>query len=367
MVLAKHPFVPERLRAQIVARPGLQRVMWRIEALVVGAVWALVGALPVDRAYRFGRALGRILGPKLRKTEQVRANLTNALPDRTPAEIEALVREVWGGHFGAAAEFPHFGRIAAAGEERIAFEVRGDVRGLREPGRPMILVTAHTGNWQLATTVMARLGRRLTSVYAPESNPFVDAFINRCREGLHCDLVPRDGSVKALMRVLAAGGSIGIVGDNRVNEGESILLFGKPTQISQVPAKLALRFDAELVPAWVERLEDSHFRVTVFDPIRPEPHATPREQARQMTRRLVDHFETWFRARPEQWICTRRYWPKPENVAKLPPVPDLAPRAPARLPTGKHQPRSPAQAEPRSGEARSEPQASEVLYGRSAR
>ena len=78
-----------------------------------------------------------------------------------------------------------------------------------------------------------------------------------------------------------------------------------------MPARLALKFGAALVPARVERLVGARSRVTVHEPIEPDDDAAD-EQAKvsQMTRKVNALFEDWIREHPEQWTCTKRRWPK---------------------------------------------------------
>jgi len=47
----------------------------------------------------------------------------------------------------------------------------------------------------------------------------------------------------------------------RVDEGRPVRFFGREKQTTLLPAKLALRFDCELVPVQVIRGKDARFRV----------------------------------------------------------------------------------------------------------
>ena len=80
---------------------------------------------------------------------------------------------------------------------------------------------------------------------------------------------------------------------------------------SVMPARLALEFGCELVPARVERLQGARFRVTVYEQVRPDEDTVDEQaQVLQMTRKVNALFESWIRERPDQWFCTKRRWPK---------------------------------------------------------
>ena len=313
--MAKHPFLPQSLRRAVRVRPRVQRVVWAVEAVLIAALWTLLGALPPDVASRLGRRMVSLVGPRLRKNEHVQRNLAVAFPELSADARAALGREVWGNLGAVLAEFPHLGSIAARLANHV--EVEGSLPALLTPGRPVVFVTAHIGSWDLAPLAVQEFSIPLTVIFTPESNPFLDRFIRRFREPLGCKLLDRHRSLRPLMRELAEGRSIGIVADHRVDDGEPIPFFGVPTPTTLVPAKLALRYGCELVPLRVERLRDTRFRVSVGEPIRPaDPSASPREQARQMTRDMNARFECWIRERPEQWVCTSRRWPKPPKKRK---------------------------------------------------
>jgi KDO2-lipid IV(A) lauroyltransferase len=155
------------------------------------------------------------------------------------------------------------------------------------------------------------------------------------RSALGCRLVPRDSSMRALLRELKAGRSIGMIMDQRVDSGAPIPFFGIDKHTTLVPARLALKHGFDLVPVRTERLEGAHFRVTFYEPLRPDdPDADELEQARQVTAKINRAFEDWIRQRPADWWCAKRRWPKdatPPSTAAAPAV-DAPARDPSRPP-----------------------------------
>jgi KDO2-lipid IV(A) lauroyltransferase len=117
--------------------------------------------------------------------------------------------------------------------------------------------------------------------------------------------------MRALLRELKAGRSIGMIMDQRVDSGEPIPFFGIAKYTTLVPARLALKHGFDLVPVRTERLDGARFRVTFYEPLRPDdPDADELEQARQVTAKINRAFEDWIRERPEDWWCSKRRWPK---------------------------------------------------------
>ena len=116
---------------------------------------------------------------------------------------------------------------------------------------------------------------------------------------------------RPLIRELSEGRSIGLVVDTRDDDGVPVPFFGHDKLTTLAPARLALRFGCDLIPAQVARLGDARFRLIVHEPIRPDPGlASDKDRALQMMRDLNRLFERWIRERPQQWLCLKRAWPK---------------------------------------------------------
>ena len=78
--------------------------------------------------------------------------------------------------------------------------------------------------------------------------------VQRRRRALGCGFVPNDVGARPLLAELAAGRSLGLLADLRVDSGELVPFFGEPAPTTLVPARLALKFGYPLVPIRVERL-----------------------------------------------------------------------------------------------------------------
>jgi KDO2-lipid IV(A) lauroyltransferase len=127
---------------------------------------------------------------------------------------------------------------------------------------------------------------------------------------------------------MKAGETVGLLVDNRYEDGVDIPFFGhdRPTLVS--PARLAVRFDVAVVPVRTERLGGANFRITVYNPIviDDEP-GDNRVKAKRLMGRVNETFEQWIRERPEDWFCLKRGWPK-----QLRSKPSTSDEAPAESP-----------------------------------
>lgn len=308
--------------------PILQRMEWAVEAVILGLFWWICARLAPDRASALGRRLLASIGPKLRKSSQMRGNLALAFPELDDDERRALLRRVWGNTGAVFAEYPHFMTLCRRNfDGHFEFVSEHDLTDYCTGKKQGIFVTAHLGNWELGVAPARHLGMSVTVAYAPIKNPVIDRMLKKKRAALGCELVNRNNGLPQLMTALRTGRSLGLVADHRDDSGIPLPFFGLDKLTTVVPARLALRFGCDLIPIRIERLDGTRFRLTVYEPIRPDPGLDgKRRQAAQMASEVNAMFEQWIRERPEQWLCTKRAWPKnlyatPRCLKQQPPKP----------------------------------------------
>jgi Kdo2-lipid IVA lauroyltransferase/acyltransferase len=298
-------------RARHALRPALRLIVWPLQGLALATFWGGCATMSPERAAAFGARLIGTFGPWFRWHRRLRDNLAIALPQASPERVEALARAAWGSFGATLAENAHFTTIADRRfDEHVEVVLSPGVEACRDRGRPLIFVTAHLGNWEISAAAARRLGLPLTVVYSRQANPIAEWLVQRRRRELGCGFLAADDSIRPLLNELRAGRSIGLLVDLRVESGEPVPFCGHDTATTTVPARLALKFGCPLVPVRVERIRPAHLRVTLYDPVLPEPAATPDAQARRMMAAVNALFESWIVARPHEWQCFQNRWPK---------------------------------------------------------
>jgi KDO2-lipid IV(A) lauroyltransferase len=305
-------FVSETLHRLSEGSARRERVLGQLDVAVVRLVWLAAGALPVDRASAFGDRLGRWLGPRIGRHRHVLDSLAVAFPDRDDAWLERTAVAIWGEIGRVVAEYPHLPALCAGGsDERFELVCHFDLEPVRRARQGMIFVASHQANWNLPA-VAGRLGKiPLSVLYREQRNPTLEALIRRWRNTMPVRFIDAAAGPRPILQELAAGRSVGLQMDHRVEGGEPVPFFGVEAPTVTIPARLAIRVGTGLVPSRIERLEGARFRITLHEPIHADPEiADPRLAARRMTEQVNAHFERWIRERPEQWVCAKRRWPK---------------------------------------------------------
>ena len=288
----------------------MRRLQFAVETLAARAILALARRLGPRRASDAGGALARWLGPLLPVSRTARANLALALPERDAAARARILRGMWDNLGRTVGELPHL--------PALDWEIEGaeHLAPIAAQGGPAIMVSGHIGNWEVLPPALERLGIRMGSVYRAADNPQVDALVNGLRaravRGEPLPLFPKGAQgARAALKFLSQGGVLGLLTDQKLNDGIAVPLLGHPAMTAPAPAQLALRFRCPVIPGRVQRLGPCRFRLVV-DPPLPLPELADRQAAiRALTGAINDRLSDWIRERPEEWLWLHRRWPKP--------------------------------------------------------
>jgi KDO2-lipid IV(A) lauroyltransferase len=286
----------------------------RLEAALARSALWLVRRLPPAGASNFGGVLARTIGPLLPVSRVADANLRLAMPELDAVARRRIVRGVWENLGRTATELPHIPDLQRT-ESGPGWEVVGEqvLRDVVAQGGPMILISGHFGNWEVLPLAVAAFGIRMSSFYRPASNRRVDKLILDLRRAVVGD-VPNfakgAGGARAALAHLRAGGPLGVLVDQKLNDGIPAPFFGHIAMTAPATAALALRFRCPVIAGRVERLGPARFRLTVEPPL-PLPDSGDRTaDIASLTAAINLVLERWIRARPDHWLWLHRRWPK---------------------------------------------------------
>ncbi len=283
-----------------------------IEAAGARLLLSLFAMLPLDRASALGGRLARLIGPRLAVSNIARRNLAHAFSDKSLTEIEAIVHGMWDNLGRVAAEYAHLGEIDVT-DPHGRVEVVGieNVELLRDDQISGIFFSAHLGNWEIVTLGATQNGLLLTQIYRAPNNPHMEPLLRGLRAPVGGINYPKGSAgARKLILALRQGQHLGMLVDQKLNEGVAVPFFGRDAMTAPALAQLALKFGCPVVPARVERLEGAHFRLTVYPPLELHDSGDRQADIAAAMAEVNALIEGWIRARPEQWLWLHRRWPE---------------------------------------------------------
>ena len=286
------------------------------ELLEYAAVWTLlktIGAMPRPLARFTGARLAAFLlwlRPGLRGAAM--ENLSLAFPDwsqnQRRAALRGMVRQL--GWMGA--DFAHFPRYTKGNIERVVlldgFE---NFAAASARGKGVLFLTGHMSAWELAPFAQALFGYPLHFLVRAIDNPRVDALItrHRCLSG---NLpIEKNQSARAVLKVLATGGTVGVLADHNTLPAEGVFVdfFGIPACTTAGLARFALHTDAAVVPGFLHWDPELRKYRLCFEPaidlVRTGDDAT---DIRENTQRFTRMIENYVRRYSDQWLWLHRRW-----------------------------------------------------------
>lgn len=283
-----------------------------IEAAAAALLYALFRVLPLDAASALGGLMARSLGPRLPISERARRNLRRAYPGIAKPEVEHIVRGMWDNLGRTAAEFPHLGELRFDGTdphvEMVGVE---NIETLRDDEAPGIFFSGHIGNWEVISLAATRRGVPLDRIYREANNRLVEWLYRHGRTAVTGALVPkgREGA-KHLIRALRQGRHLGLLVDQKMNDGIPVPFFGIDAMTAPALGELAVRFRCPVVAARVIRLEGARFRIEIEAPVSFEGTGDRQADVRRIMTYVNGRLEAWVREHPEQWLWLHNRWPR---------------------------------------------------------
>lgn len=291
-----------------------------------GVGWTAVKRLPepvVDRAFR--AMADRSYRKNSRSVRQLRANLARVVPDA--AALEATTQEgvrrylrYWSEAF----------RLPAWSAERVreAFTLEGGLEHLDAAvasGGGAVMVTSHSGNWDLAGAwACDRYGSLVTVAERLKPEGLYDKFV-AYRESLGMEVLPHgdDDTFRTLLRRLKEGKLVCLVADRDLSgSGVPVQFFGERTSMPGGPALLSLLTGAPIMNVDLWHV-DGGMRGRVQAPLAHSEGRERPEAVADLTQRMADGFASTIAVHPEDWHMMQRLWHAdlPEYAAPNPVAP----------------------------------------------
>jgi KDO2-lipid IV(A) lauroyltransferase len=266
--------------------------------------------LPFSLASNIGGWVGRSAGPKLSVTRRARRNITRVYPDLSDVEVNQMVRGMWDNLGRLAGEYPHLANInvyAPGGPvEVVGAEI---IEQLRDDDKPGIFISAHIGNWELVPLCGSQRGLPIDRVYRAANNRLVEWLYRQGRAATEGALIPKGPKgARMLIKSLQGGQHLGVLMDQKMNDGIPVPFFGRDAMTAPAIAELALKFECPVVPVHIERLGGSKFRIIVEPPLGVTVTGDRKTDVAALMLQINQKIETWVRARPEQWLWLHNRW-----------------------------------------------------------
>ena len=286
-----------------------------VGALTIGIVRTACYFDPIKTANLFGR-IARLIGPMMREQKVGRANLTAAFPEKSPAEIEAILAGVWDNLGRVGAEFAHLDHIweydpARPEDSRIEIDKRSYelFMQLRFDGKPALIFAGHLANWELPALAAVAHGLDTAILYRRPNIASADRIIQNMRTVKMGTLIPagRDAPLK-LAEALKNCQHVGMLVDQYLTNGVEVTFFGRKTMANPMLARLLRQIECPIHGVRIIRLPGHRFRAELSEEVKPVRDAAGQIDIKGTMQAVTSVIEGWIREYPDQWLWLHRRW-----------------------------------------------------------
>lgn len=286
----------------------------RLEALLVRGLVALFRRIGPVRASNLGGWLCRTVGPRLPVSRIADANLRMVMPELDVGARQRIIRDMWDNIGRNAGEFPHLSTLPHNPASGPGWDVVGEehLRSQAARGGPTIFVSGHIGNWEMLPPAVARYGLPFSSFYRAPNNPLVDTILRDLRDQAMGQPVPlfakgAHGARGALAHIIR-GGHLGMLVDQKMNDGVAARFFGLPAMTAGAMAAMAIKLRCPVIPGYVERLGPARLRIHVHPPLDLPASGNRAQDQMNLTQMVNDWLESTIRQYPGSWLWLHRRW-----------------------------------------------------------
>ena len=270
-------------------------------------LWIL-SFLPYRYRINFGSSFfSMFIAPLLGNSKRINHNFSIVMPNLTNPEKKRLIQSI-NKNIGRTIfelfspdDFSDF-----ASKAKITGPGFAKLKLANDLNKPIILVSGHYGNYDVVRAKLRYENIQVGALYKPMQNRYFNKLYLAKISKIGRPLFPRGRKgMSEMVNFLKKGNCIAVLFDQVMGRGEPLSFFGKTAYTATSVAKMAVKYDALLIPFFAERGANGlNFELHFDEPIL---HSEPGK----MTQQLNDLLEGRIRTKMDQWLWTHKRWKAP--------------------------------------------------------
>ncbi|MCI5050583.1 MAG: hypothetical protein MRY32_09720 [Rickettsiales bacterium] len=288
----------------------LKWVRYVIEFLLVVVLRTFLYLLPIDVASALGGFVARKIGPLTKVHKVAQHNLKTVMPELDDEARNETLNAMWDNFGRVFSEYPHLS--SAKMRSRVHFaQGEGVMREhTKDHSGATIFISGHLANWEVTPLAVHYVSDSLHLLYRPANNPLVEWFLSSARDFYSKDVHTKGpAGARAIVRAIKSGEDVGILVDQKTNDGIEVNFFGHPAMTTAIVAQIALKYDVRVIPCYSVRKGGVHFDVFTEAPLVFQATGDYQTDVVALTQQINDTIEGWIRKNPSQWFWVHKRWP----------------------------------------------------------
>ena len=286
----------------------MKNIKYFIQFIFVMFFFGIFKIIGLEKSKFLSGNLMTLLGPMFRSKKIIFSNLSKAFPNLDNLEKEKILKKMWFNYGRIFAEYVFIKEFRNNPKEshNIIIENTEILEKIKTDSHPVIFVSGHFNNFELMAMEIEKSGIDLAAVYRPLNNKFINPIMENIRRKYICKKQIKKGltGTKELLLNFKKGTSIALMIDQRVSQGIQCNLFGEKALTTTIPAQFVKKFNAKIVPVYIERKNNKNFRINFQNPL----EFTKDSSIEKITTKLNKLLESMILKNPDQWIWSHNRW-----------------------------------------------------------
>jgi len=183
-------------------------------------------------------------------------------------------------------------------EKKITVKNEHIIKEALDSGRKIILITAHYGNWEYGNTFFPLKYAPTTMVGRPMNNKYFNDELNKTRTRNNTQMLTKREAGRGLVKAIKDGRVLGFVIDQHLRDGIEVEFFGKKVLQADSASRLAIKFDALIIPLFFTNIEFGKYEAEFYPPIDPREE----KDITKLTQLQADIMQHHIEKEPSQWF-----------------------------------------------------------------
>ena len=254
-----------------------------------------------------GGKIFEYIGPFFRSKQLINSNIRRAIPEIGEMDLNKITKLMWNNYGRVFAEYIFIkdfrkGRLS----NNIKVNGKDILDKIVDTNKQVVFVSGHLSNFELMAMYLEKSGVKLSAIYRPLNNIFLNQIMERIRKNYICSKQIKKGigGLKKLINLNKKNYSTALMIDQRVSEGILSNFFNQKALTTTIPAQLVKKYDIPVIPIYIERSKDINFEITINEPIYFSKNTTIQD----ITDKLNKILEKMIIKKPEQWIWSHNRW-----------------------------------------------------------
>ena len=286
----------------------MNKIKYLIQFIIIITLFLIFRILGLKYSQILSKTIFELIGPYFRKDKITDDNLKKAITNSSKSQRSEIIKQMWSNYGKIFAEYLFLKdfRNNPKFAEKIYIENIEELEKIKKNLKPVIFVSGHFNNFELMAMSLEKSGIDLAALYRPLNNKFLNPIMENIRTKYICKKQIKKGisGTRELLKNFKNGSSIALMIDQRVSEGMKCDFFKEKASTTTIPAQFAKKFDASIVPVYIERLKNNYFKLKIYTPLKFQEN----ESIEKITTKLNKILEDMILHNPEQWIWTHNRW-----------------------------------------------------------